>query len=197
MKKEQPTNPNHTDGEGVWVARAPTRCPWCHEHVSGRTRWVACAGCLARHHADCWMNEGGCSTCRGRRPLLPASGLAGVRRHLRRPQNPSRRGTELLIGGVALALGGLAAIGTEHLIDRATPPPQARAVAAAAFGETRVVGSQVELLLEENMTLRSRLRTANARAKRLSEKNARLNELADRAHVVRDQLARSWQSTSR
>src|SRR5437016_3061738 len=45
--------------------QSPTRCPFCHEGIErARERWVACAGCLARHHEDCWNEAGHCSTCR-------------------------------------------------------------------------------------------------------------------------------------
>lgn len=50
----------------VRVDRSPTRCPYCHADVApDPTEWVACAGCLARHHAGCWGEAGRCGTCQG------------------------------------------------------------------------------------------------------------------------------------
>jgi hypothetical protein len=46
------------------------RCPYCHADVEpARPDWIACAACLARHHAACWRDE--CASCRGRRALRP------------------------------------------------------------------------------------------------------------------------------
>jgi hypothetical protein len=47
-----------------------SRCPYCHDGVDfTRCAWVACAACLARHHAPCWAEHIGCSACGDRRPL--------------------------------------------------------------------------------------------------------------------------------
>ncbi|MCO5170195.1 MAG: hypothetical protein M9894_27995 [Planctomycetes bacterium] len=43
---------------------APTRCPFCHDAVDRAAGgWVACEGCLARHHAGCWAEHGACGAC--------------------------------------------------------------------------------------------------------------------------------------
>jgi TM2 domain-containing membrane protein YozV len=40
------------------------RCPYCHDRVvTARGGWVACAACLARHHAECWGESGACGAC--------------------------------------------------------------------------------------------------------------------------------------
>lgn len=50
--------------DDVHVARSPLRCPFCHEGVATEEPdWVACAGCLARHHAPCWREGARCGAC--------------------------------------------------------------------------------------------------------------------------------------
>ncbi len=43
---------------------AGQRCPFCHDAVPAQTG-VACADCLARHHAPCWEEHARCSACGG------------------------------------------------------------------------------------------------------------------------------------
>jgi hypothetical protein len=46
------------------------RCPYCHGDLSvADDEWVACRGCLARHHSTCWGEAGRCSTCGDPRTL--------------------------------------------------------------------------------------------------------------------------------
>jgi len=46
----------------VHAASSPVRCPYCHDTVDrDKDAWVACQGCLARHHAGCWQEGGACS----------------------------------------------------------------------------------------------------------------------------------------
>ena len=63
----------------VEVERSPQRCPYCHGEVDSREEdWLACAGCLARHHEDCWRELGRCSWCVDDRSLaLGAHASAG------------------------------------------------------------------------------------------------------------------------
>ena len=50
-----------------------SRCPFCHASVDfAAAAWVACAGCLARHHASCWEESRVCSSCGDPRPLAAA-----------------------------------------------------------------------------------------------------------------------------
>jgi hypothetical protein len=59
-------------GEGI------TRCPFCHETVAAESDdWIACKGCLARHHQGCWNEGKGCSSCHGTIPLAPARDASG------------------------------------------------------------------------------------------------------------------------
>jgi len=57
----------------VRVRRAPVRCPYCHDEIGTQDEaWVACAGCLARHHAACWTASRKCATCNDRQSLVGA-----------------------------------------------------------------------------------------------------------------------------
>jgi hypothetical protein len=68
------------------LASNRSRCPYCHEEVRvERADWVACEGCLARHHRACWSERGSCAAChsqgaldRGRARRRLALGLAGL-----------------------------------------------------------------------------------------------------------------------
>jgi hypothetical protein len=40
------------------------RCPYCHDAVD-TAAGVACAGCLARHHEECWDEHKQCASCAG------------------------------------------------------------------------------------------------------------------------------------
>lgn len=47
-----------------------SRCPYCREDVRAeRADWVACEGCLARHHTSCWSEHGSCASCHSRAAL--------------------------------------------------------------------------------------------------------------------------------
>jgi hypothetical protein len=43
---------------------------------------VACEGCLARHHAACWRENGACASCAGTKRLEPTSRRARLARRL-------------------------------------------------------------------------------------------------------------------
>jgi hypothetical protein len=45
----------------VRVEGSPTRCPYCHDGVSGQQPTVVCEQCLSRHHAPCWVEA--CASC--------------------------------------------------------------------------------------------------------------------------------------
>lgn len=52
--------------ERIRTVPSPLRCPYCHEQVAlERDDWLACAGCLARHHGACWGEAGRCAACDG------------------------------------------------------------------------------------------------------------------------------------
>jgi hypothetical protein len=47
------------------------RCPFCHDSVSvDQEGWVACSGCLARHHRACWEESGCCGSCSATKCLV-------------------------------------------------------------------------------------------------------------------------------
>jgi hypothetical protein len=49
------------------------RCPFCHDDVVVEDEdWVSCRSCLARHHAPCWEESQGCSSCGESRFLAQA-----------------------------------------------------------------------------------------------------------------------------
>jgi tetratricopeptide (TPR) repeat protein len=59
--------------DDVKVAASPVRCPFCHADVApAADDWVACRGCLARHHAGCWEEAKRCSAC-GHDVALPSN----------------------------------------------------------------------------------------------------------------------------
>jgi hypothetical protein len=52
------------------VVTSHSRCPYCHADIrTEASDWVACEGCLARHHASCWSEHGSCATCHARGAL--------------------------------------------------------------------------------------------------------------------------------
>jgi len=66
---EEPAPDREERSEGLRPL-GTTRCPYCHEEADRDTS-VACQGCLARHHAACWEEQGGCAACGGDRALRP------------------------------------------------------------------------------------------------------------------------------
>lgn len=116
------------------LARAkasPVRCPFCHADVRVDVDpWVACQGCLARHHAACWGERGRCSACGSTtalRPDLPA-----------RPAVLSRAALPLVLG-VVLGLAVLAAgawLGSEMPRVAVRPPEPVRPLARAVEATT-------------------------------------------------------------
>jgi hypothetical protein len=64
--------PDVVERNDVHVAGSLARCPFCHANLSAdENEWVACRGCLARHHLGCWGEVGACSTC-GRTDFMSA-----------------------------------------------------------------------------------------------------------------------------
>lgn len=82
--------------DDVRIDGSPVRCPFCHEGVDvGTDDWVACAGCLARHHADCWGEATRCGACGGTESLArtatpAARPLGPVAATPTTPEAPSR-----------------------------------------------------------------------------------------------------------
>lgn len=85
----------------VNVAMSRVRCPYCHDDVAPEAgEWVACAGCLSRHHEPCWDEGGSCSACGAEGRLAPSAprregvGLREVAGSDRRQDAPN-----VLVGG--------------------------------------------------------------------------------------------------
>jgi hypothetical protein len=62
----------------VAVKTSATRCPFCHDDVDpdGKKAWVACSGCLARHHKGCWSSHKKCASCGSKKYLVTAERAA-------------------------------------------------------------------------------------------------------------------------
>jgi hypothetical protein len=95
-----------------------SRCPYCHEEVRAeRADWVACEGCLARHHTSCWHERGSCASCHARGAL--------------------RRGRSLRARGlVAVALLAVAAVTGGFIAGRRAAPRPAEAELAKVAPKT-------------------------------------------------------------
>jgi hypothetical protein len=110
------------------------RCPFCHDALAPASDdWVACAGCLARHHPACWRESGACGTCGWQRSLAPAP-EEPVARVLPRRAWP-RLGSVILVVALPLSLL-LNAVAVARL--QPEPPP------APARAETFRIGDDVE-----------------------------------------------------
>ncbi|MCO5168908.1 MAG: hypothetical protein M9894_21420 [Planctomycetes bacterium] len=102
------------------------RCPFCHDdlRVDDAASWVACQGCLARHHAGCWAEAGRCAACRTDRALARRAG-----------RRPAAVG---LVTGLLFGLVGGAGLGhaaSERFV--AAPPARAPEVVIAASPAVR------------------------------------------------------------
>jgi hypothetical protein len=111
------------------VERALGRCPYCHEDVLDAPGFVLCRGCLARHHAACWIEHGACASCREERCLSdPRSkylDLGGTPLELVAAlPGATRRQTErtLLVAGVASLAAVAALVGFAAWMGRNGPP---------------------------------------------------------------------------
>lgn len=106
--------------DDVRLLRSPHRCPFCHDQVDAAAQdQVACRGCLARHHGECWREGGRCGACGAKEALSGAGSPRG--------QSP--------LAGIALVLGAAASIlllvgGGVFLALRAAPPPPPPATGA-------------------------------------------------------------------
>jgi hypothetical protein len=80
------------------VAKAsPVRCPYCHADVRVEAdAWLACRGCLARHHVACWQDGGKCSAC-GKNTAL----------HSDSPARPGKSRVSLALGGLGAVVGSV------------------------------------------------------------------------------------------
>jgi len=101
-----------TAGSTATIGDAGRPCPYCRFALKSGIGVTTCASCDAVHHAECWLDNGGCAivACDGgprqtgaADPALPppaASPQAAV---------PRPRGRAPLLGAAALAIAGAAA----------------------------------------------------------------------------------------
>lgn len=109
----------------VRVAASPVRCPYCHAEVGGPAdSWVACAGCLARHHDECWSAHGQCATCGDRLSLGGTARLPQVSRVVR-----FARVAAMIGGALVLGLGGFGLYGGQREVLREMQTLSARQAA--------------------------------------------------------------------
>lgn len=114
--------------DDVKVDASPLRCPYCHEGVdTSAPEWVACSGCLARHHGACWDERGSCSSCGGAKRLVADE---------RRPPSDPEVAAMVARGDRAAALQALRARGLDP---RAAEVAVDVAQAAAAATGVRLV----------------------------------------------------------
>jgi tetratricopeptide (TPR) repeat protein len=77
-REPDPPPPEVVPDERVKVGASLVRCPYCHDAVKPEsTDWVACRGCLARHHESCWSEHAKCATCAGTTVLETRARPAG------------------------------------------------------------------------------------------------------------------------
>lgn len=91
--------------------RPATRCPWCHDDVVVHEfRWVACATCLARHHAGCWSDGQACASCGAPQFVrAPRVGEATLLLRGRASPEPARGPWWPVLLSALVVAGGLAA----------------------------------------------------------------------------------------
>lgn len=73
-KDPSPVPPSGPVVERDDVRVATNRCPFCHDDiVVDQDSWVSCRSCQARHHDQCWTEQGQCSACGHDRHLTEAT----------------------------------------------------------------------------------------------------------------------------
>lgn len=156
MEKEQPQDkpivrdpaPEVAARGDVRVAGSLARCPYCHSDIVPRdSEWVACWGCLARHHPDCWDETGKCSTC-GHDRFLPAELARKTPSRFRRLAARFLRAARVPAFGIALYLlgpllglaytihGMITSFHTIATLKSPTPKDLAEGVYASLWGTT-------------------------------------------------------------
>lgn len=122
--------PEPAPRDDVLAKASPVRCPFCHTDVRVDVdAWVACRGCLARHHVACWQERGACSAC-GTTAALNATVLGELTPRSARPAG-SRNLSIAAFGLIAfVGLFGLLLLGVgawlataRGRVERTTPAP--------------------------------------------------------------------------
>lgn len=92
--------------DDVRVASSRARCPFCHADVDADAAdWVACKGCLARHHLPCWGESGACATCGEHRFLPATTGRRGERAGANDAPKRRTQTGRVVAAVVAMAIG--------------------------------------------------------------------------------------------
>jgi hypothetical protein len=92
----------------VRIDHSPVRCPYCHGDVlTDQEVWIACAACLARHHADCWSETKRCASCGHASSLAPSDSRIPMARPYTAPRENAYGGT----GWVGLKLAAATGLG--------------------------------------------------------------------------------------
>lgn len=121
MEKEQgkEPKPKSTPEPAPEVEADPrvvaNRCPFCRESVRPEEeRWVVCAQCLARQHAECWDEGGRCAACNHTQRMLAPTPTPQLtpRSAVKVPARPlwklmGRNLFPLLFGGIFAGVGAI------------------------------------------------------------------------------------------
>lgn len=149
--------------DDVHVAGSPVRCPFCHEHVAvDALDWVACVGCLARHHHVCWHEGARCAACGGRELLVG-------RRRL--PWAAFALASLILVAAVAAAVSAI--VGVRERAERAEALLAAQAEREARARHLAGVASDAA---ELHARVTERVATAAERARRVEYEAAQQAE---------------------
>lgn len=97
--------------DDVRARLSPVRCPFCHVDLATLDGgWVACRGCLARHHVECWRESSRCASC-------------GSPDHLEAPRRGPRGLALALIALVPLVFAGVLLLLVSPTEKPPAPPP--------------------------------------------------------------------------
>ncbi len=107
------------------------RCPFCHEGVRvADSDWVACAGCLARHHDACWGEGGRCGACGGGERLSRTSAAPATQAL----PPPAPEASPVV---ARLLLGGPRRLAVTRTLEGEVPPAAAAELDEAVVGAAR------------------------------------------------------------
>ena len=61
----------------------PHRCPFCHDGVHATAAKIACDGCMAWHHRECWGAYGArCGACGAAQPAATRADREYINDHM-------------------------------------------------------------------------------------------------------------------
>ncbi len=155
------------------------KCPFCHEPLEFQhVAWVACAGCLARHHQSCWTESPRCAACGDPRALtLP-------------PPRPKARGrlVRLAAGAGRLAASALVVLG----------PAAASTVWLTMRLDQRVDREPVSSVAEQEAlkVATKRIEKAAARAEKERESEDRTDEVLQALETSESKMKKRIESVA-